>query len=79
MSSEAAKLLETALKMSSTERASIAQALLSSLEDEPDNNVELEWQKEIQKRLREIDSGKIILIPWEEAREKLRASRRASH
>jgi Putative addiction module component len=31
------------------------------------------WQEEIQRRLQEIDSGAVQLIPWVEARRRLKA------
>jgi len=41
------------------------------LEQTTDFNVELAWQKEIGKRLEEIDSGAVECVPWEEVRNKL--------
>jgi hypothetical protein len=36
--------------------------------DESPDDVEAAWSLEIEKRLREIDSGKVKPVPWEEAR-----------
>jgi len=41
------------------------------LEQTTDFDVELAWQKEIGKRLEEIDSGAVECVPWEEVRKKL--------
>ncbi len=57
------------------ERALIAEKILLKLDDTDetfDPEVELAWQKEIAKRMEELDSGKVEGIPWEEVRAKLR-------
>ena len=37
----------------------------------PKNDVADAWQREIDRGLREIDSGEVDLIPWEEAERRL--------
>ena len=37
----------------------------------PANDVTEAWQREISRRLRQIDSGEVDLIPWEEAERRL--------
>jgi len=45
---------------------------LDSLDEQHlDKNTESAWETEIALRLKEIDQGKIKLIPWAEAREKI--------
>ncbi len=34
--------------------------------------IEAAWAEEVARRLKEIDSGSAILIPWEDVRRKLR-------
>jgi putative addiction module component (TIGR02574 family) len=70
----ATKILDQALHLPTTERALIAERLISSLDRtvDPAPEVELAWQKEISRRLAQIDSGEVKCIPWEEARDRLR-------
>jgi putative addiction module component (TIGR02574 family) len=47
----------------------LAGSLLESLDDEPaDEGVEAAWNEEIKRRIEEIDSGKVQMIPYEEVR-----------
>ena len=55
------------------ERAEIASTLLHSLDVEEDPNVEAIWAAEIERRLRDVESGKAKLVPWERVRRELRA------
>jgi putative addiction module component (TIGR02574 family) len=71
MTNTASKFLEEALSLQPTERAEVAERLLVSLDPlEDDSEVEASWQFEIDKRISEINSGKVICIPWEEVRAK---------
>ena len=55
-------------------RAVIAGSLLESLNDAPaDEGVEAAWSEEIKRRIEEIDSGKVQMIPYEEVRRRLAA------
>jgi putative addiction module component (TIGR02574 family) len=64
-------IIDQALKKPEKERALIAERLISSLDSTTEKDVELAWQKEIEKRLKEIDSGIVRCIPWEDVREQL--------
>ncbi len=64
-------LLKEALKLPPEARAALAGSLLESLDQEVDEGAEAAWQEEIDRRLREIDSGKVKPIPWSEARRKI--------
>ena len=77
MNSEAKKLLEDALKLPPEARAAVAGSLIESLDSEIDPDAEAAWAVEIEKRLGEIDSGAVKLIPWAEARKRILASRDA--
>jgi putative addiction module component (TIGR02574 family) len=68
MKQHAAQLLEQALRLPDQERADMAVRLLESLESIVDEDVDSEWNAEIQQRLHEIDSGKAKLVSWQEAR-----------
>ncbi len=65
-------LIDQALREPEKERARIAEILISSLENSVDKNVEVAWQEEVTRRLKDIDSGAVKCIPWEEVRDKLR-------
>ena len=65
------QLLEQAMKLPSEARAALAGYLLESLEQPTDENVEAEWELEIRRRLKELDSGEVEAVPWPEARRKI--------
>ena len=65
------EILSNALKQKDTERARIADALIASLDAPPGRDIERAWQIEIDNRLREIDSGVVKCILWEEVRDRL--------
>jgi len=68
MISKAKKLLDEALQLSPAEREALAGQLFDSLEtDDPD--AEAAWQAEIERRINELDQGKVKPIPWTEARQ----------
>ncbi len=62
-----------ASELSENERAELAGLLLESLESEPEADVEAAWAEEIERRIREIDSGKAKTIPWERVRAQMHA------
>lgn len=68
MTSKAKKLLTEALQLSPAEREALAGELFDSL-DSIDADAEVVWQAEIERRLSELDQGKVKPIPWTEARE----------
>ena len=71
MSKDAAKLLVEALDLPPAARATLAGSLIESLDEAIDEDAEAAWQVEISKRLSEIDSGKVKLVPWAEARRRI--------
>lgn len=63
------KVLVDALKLPAGQRAALASSLIASLEgDEVDDDAEAAWAKEIARRVKELDHGKVKLIPWPEVR-----------
>jgi putative addiction module component (TIGR02574 family) len=66
-----AELLKDALSLPPEGRAALADSLLESLDQEVDEGAEKAWLDEIQKRLREIDTGAVAMLPWEEAERRL--------
>jgi putative addiction module component (TIGR02574 family) len=74
MSPDVFELLKKALALPPEARAALAGSLLESLDDEPcDESVEAAWNEEIKRRIEEIDSGKVQMIPYEEVRRRLAA------
>jgi putative addiction module component (TIGR02574 family) len=64
-------IIKEALEKSDEERAKIAEILISSLEEETDLDYEREWQEEIDKRLKELDSGSAKTLLWDDVYKKL--------
>jgi len=71
MKTDAAKILEAALKLPPEARAAIAGSLIESLDEFVDENVEAEWADEIAQRIRDLDSGKARTIPWSKVRRRI--------
>lgn len=81
---QAEELIAEALRLPPSERARVAEELLSSLE-ESEEAVEAAWAPELERRAREVAEGLVETIPWETARtemldelEKRRANRTPS-
>lgn len=60
-------LMVEVLRLPRTERARVAEEILSSLE-EPTGEVAAAWVKEIERRSQEIADGRVQTVPWETAR-----------
>ncbi len=73
MTQEVTELLKKALALPPEARAALAGSLLESLDDTVDASAEDEWNEEIARRIRELDSGKVKPIPWAEARRQVSA------
>ncbi len=73
MERDAAEVLKDALALSPEIRAVLIDSLIGSLDQAVDAAAEETWREEIHRRLQEIDSGAVPLIPWEEARRRLRS------
>jgi putative addiction module component (TIGR02574 family) len=71
MKRNAADLLKEALELPSEARAALAGSLIDSLDDQVDEGAEAAWDAEIARRIRELDEGKVKLVPWAEARRRL--------
>lgn len=71
MSSSVQDLFRQASDLDEHDRATLAGLLLESLETEIDDEVETAWMAEIERRMAEIDSGAVELVPWEEVKARL--------
>ncbi len=56
-------LKATLLRLSKRDRAELAHVLINSLDDTIDEDAETEWDKELDKRVKEIDDGKAFGRP----------------
>lgn len=73
LSDEASELLKRALGLPAEARAALASSLLDSIDETVDGSVEEEWNQEIARRMKELDSGRVKPIPWSEARRQISA------
>jgi putative addiction module component (TIGR02574 family) len=71
MSQEATELLKKALALPVAERAELAGSLIESLDGAEDESVAAAWDKEIARRMAELDSGKVTPVSLDEARRRL--------
>jgi len=71
MKQNISEILKEALKLPPEARAALAGTLLDSLDETVDRDAESAWEAEIVMRLKEIDEGKVNLIPWAEARARI--------
>ena len=65
------ELYRRALDLDETERAALAARLIESLDTELEDGVEAAWLAEVERRMEELDSGKVESIPWDELRARL--------
>lgn len=71
MTSEARKLLETALALPEDERAALVEALSDSFEFAP-AELSPAWQVEVSDRIAALESGDIDAVPWTEVEARIR-------
>jgi putative addiction module component (TIGR02574 family) len=65
MTANAIHVLQDALKLSPKERASLADQILSSL-DQPDQYIDDLWRKKVEDRLAAYNRGEIKAVPLDE-------------
>jgi putative addiction module component (TIGR02574 family) len=73
MNEEISELLKRALALPPAARAALAGSLFESLDETVDEGAEAEWQKEIARRMQELDSGRVKSLAWAEARQQIAA------
>lgn len=76
MSKTTDDILNNAMRLSTTERAELAAALLASLDGDTEDAVEAAWAAEIQRRVERVRSGETKGRPWAEVREHLEQRRK---
>ena len=78
MSEQAQAILEQAMKLPFPEREQLANQLMHSIDNVPLTDAEAEtldaeWAPEIRRRIAELESGTVKLVPWVEVRAELQA------
>jgi hypothetical protein len=68
MTEQANQLYQRAMLLTEAERGELAARLLESLDPTTEADADAAWDKEIQDRLIELDSGAVSTIPWTDAR-----------
>ena len=71
MSETAEQLLKKALSLNEQDRASLAGALIESLDAGIDAGVEQAWDVEIERRVKELETRAVETVPWSKVRERL--------
>ena len=73
MKRDVAEILKDALALPTEARAALAGSLLESLDTEVDEDAETAWATEINRRVAELDSRAVKIIPRAEVRVRLAA------
>jgi putative addiction module component (TIGR02574 family) len=60
-----------ALQLPRKVRARLAERLITSLDEE--DEIEAAWNEEIARRVREVDSGEVKLVPGKQVMDRIRA------
>ena len=71
MGQTAEQLLKQALSLGESDRASLAGALIESLDSGSDPDAKEAWDAEIERRVQELEAGSVKTIPWSEVRQRL--------
>ena len=72
MTHEAKALLEKALSLPENERAELASNLIASLDTNVDPDTDAAWQEEVARRAREVSSGKVTTVSWDQVQRNAR-------
>ena len=67
------EILRAALELPPDARAMLASHLLESLDEPEQTEIDAAWSEEIERRIREVEEGKVKLIPGEEVLAELRS------
>ena len=78
MKSSHKKVVQEALRLPAPARAALAGHLIESLDDAVDEDAESAWDKEIARRIADLDNGKTKTVPWSVARRQILGRSRGS-
>jgi len=73
------EILRAALSLSPNERAMLADHLLTSLDGPNQKEIDAAWSEEAERRMREIDEGKVKTIDGVLVMQELRARLKQTH
>lgn len=73
MTQAAEEILQKALELPEEDRDRIADSLWRSVHGADDATIEQEWAAEAERRIAELDKGKVQTRPWSETLDKLQA------
>jgi putative addiction module component (TIGR02574 family) len=73
MERDASEVVKDALSLPIEIRGALIDSLIDSLDEGDDAVAEEAWREETHRRLHQIDSGAVQLMPWDEARTRLRS------
>jgi putative addiction module component (TIGR02574 family) len=71
MARDLKEILREAVELPDSDRATLAGAMIESLDPKSTPEIKAAWSREIERRVREIDDGTVELISWEEIRAEL--------
>jgi putative addiction module component (TIGR02574 family) len=77
MLAAAKEIVEAALKLDPQVRAEVAQEIIESLENSNYGELSPAWEEELDRRVRDIDEGRVQLVPGEQVFAEIEASLRA--
>ena len=69
-------VVDEALALPRRQRERLAERLIDSLPQEERKELERAWSKEIEKRIKDVDEGRVKLIPGEKVLRELKARMR---
>ncbi len=72
MSTTLQEMMETLRRLPAEERAWLAHCLIASLETGEDEAVEAAWAELAERRLREIESGAVQTMSWQQVKRHIR-------
>ena len=75
--SNANDLLQRALELPADERLALASELLESVEGPENSEWAAAWAAELDRRVRELESGAVKTIPWGQVKAEIQARLRA--
>ncbi len=73
MTAQTRELTKKALALKPAERVELAEMLLASVDDFASPEIEIAWRAEVERRMKEIETGQAKLIPADEVHRKARA------
>jgi putative addiction module component (TIGR02574 family) len=71
MARSARELFEEAMRLDPAERAILMRLLIDTLDSDSEEGAEDAWRAEVERRIAELDSGAVEVVPWEEFRARL--------